>query len=153
MTKIQSEKLPEALPTRASPFLELIKEVQQAKDWNDDEMEHHLGLKKAGIMTLIREGILLPSYRSALNLDSYFDANYVELLQVFIRGQATSIEQAIVDMHVHMRENNVDGRIAQAYGAVLSGDKRVCAVKLPMATVLVVPDAAMKPESEDGETD
>lgn len=149
MTKVQDAQLPVTRGAGTSPFVGLIEDAQRRNGWTDEDLERELGLEGANLMTLVRKRVVQLSYCTALKIDNHLDANALELLQVFIRCQATAAEDAVFAMYKHLKVGGDCQRLVDAYEAVVEGDNRVSSLKLPHATVWVVPDATMKPENED----
>ncbi|NMM80891.1 hypothetical protein B2J86_08120 [Acidovorax sp. SRB_14] len=149
MTENQSPTLDKAAVLRHPTFLELILDAQRRNGWTDEELEHKLGLRKANLMALVREGVVQLSYDTALNIESHLEANVLQTLQASLRSHAASMEAAVLSMYALLKVDGESHRIIQAYGSVLDGDTRVSTLKLTKATVWIVPDATMKPEGEN----
>lgn len=146
MSELQESRLPKALPVGASPFLDLITAAQHKIGWKDEVLELRLGFCHPNLMTLVRHGLLQLSYRTALNMGHYLDVSAPDMLQAFVRSQANMTDRAVQEMSHHLKEQDNFGHVVDAYDAVVSGDNRVRAFKLPRAAIWVVPDAAMKIE-------
>lgn len=148
MTEHQDEHLPEALAIGNTPFRDLITEAQRKNQWTDEDLAQRLGLTQHSLMALVRQGTLQLSYRCALSIAPDLDSNAVQMLQAFVRDQASAAEMAMLGMYSLLKVNNDANRIILAYAAILAGDKQVCTLKLPQATVLLVPEVTQKPDSE-----
>lgn len=153
MKKDHDPQLQEALVAETSTLLDLVNDAQRSNGWPDEELERLLGLKDANVMTLIREGAVHLSYSAALNIETHLQVNALEMLQAFTRDQASALEQAVLAMYEVAKVDEISGYISLAYKAAASGDKRVSSLKLPHATVWVMPHAAMKPEEVIEATD
>jgi hypothetical protein len=134
-------------------LLELITAAQLREKWSDAELDRHLGLRDASLMALVREGAVDLSYSTVLNIESHLDVNPLQMLQSFLSHQGASTERAVLAMYELLKVKEETRRIEVAYGAACDGDTRVSSLRLPHATVWVVPHATMKPEEAAGHAD
>lgn len=151
MTQDQDAQLPEVVATDATTLLELIDDAQRRKGWTDEDLEGRLGLKDARLMTLLRQGVVRLSFDTALKIETHLYANVLEVLQVFTRERATDTCAAVIAIYHRLTVGQDIQRIVDAYQAIVDGDERVSSIKLPYATVWVMPDGMMKGEHEDAD--
>lgn len=129
-------------------MLELIEEAQKTHGWTDKDIEHRLRLTGDTLLPLLRKGVVQFSPRGALDLEPHLNVNALEVLQALIRSNMTEEIEYLQEVIARMTFRRECYEVFAAWGAVQAGEKNVVSVKWPQATVLVVPDAVMKPVTE-----
>lgn len=148
MKKGLTVQQPEA-PTLALPtLLQLIDQEQREDGWTDDDLEQHLGVEGLGLMDLMRKGVVQMAYRSAVDIEQKMHANVLAVLQALVRSHMMDAADCIPEIHARLSIGPDCSRLVKTYQDVVNGEARISTLKMPHATVWVVPNAAMKPTGE-----
>lgn len=124
--------------------LQMLDRAQKEGGWTDEEFERSLGAEGMSLMALIRAGIVQFAYKTVLDLEPHVKENVLEVLRAVIHSRAEDAAESIGQIYKELAISSDSTQIVRAYEAALNGGDKPTVLKLPRATVLVVPDVMMQ---------
>lgn len=118
----------------------ILTEQQKKSGKSDAELATLLGLEGETLVSLIKKGILLPSHCMLPQLRELFEEDMAVMLEMAFNDHGRDGVwhfQRNLDL---MRLSDDENQIIRAYRHVLNGEQSTQHVKVPGATVFVVPD-------------
>lgn len=113
---------------------------QESLGLTDSSIVERLGLDGESIVALMRQGKLKPAYQLVPALSDLLDVTVVDLIRAMLHDSMRDVLDNVKPIYDSCTITADEVKILAAYKLVKGGDSVTKTIKVPGATVFVVPD-------------
>lgn len=118
----------------------IIEARQRSLGLTDDEIIKRLGLGEENIVALLRQGKVKPSYRLVPALSDLLDVNLIDLIRAMVHDSMRDVMDSVKPIYESRSITSEGSQILTAYNLAIRGEPGTKTIRVPGATVFVVPD-------------